>query len=323
MKAVKFFLIGLISIQAVLAGTAFCQDITSFKFVVFGDFAGYGAGRDQSNVLDVFDSVLEDMKKMNIEPLFALHVGDLVDDGGQKDKISEWKKIGTKLNGLQYKKGLHIAPGNNDPYINNSSHSFANWDKYCGKPHSDIVKVVDNKNAPDVILVILNSSYCKEKSRDPQQSIKPENLVKSQTDQMKKNIPGYKSKDEDDLIIAVMHHPVWGKSSCGKDKEKYSKDLHGSFKDAGVDMVFTGHTHNAEFRQKGEISYYRVGSSGGAIYKEKGDTLCDGKFYHYVIGEVKYNESEKSYEVQIKYVKPGGHDEYLPGDFERPCRKTQ
>lgn len=227
-----------------------------FHFAILGDRSG-GANQEE------FEKVVENIAQLH--PDFVVTVGDMPEDGAlAKDWVAPLQTL------KQLDCPIYFTPGNHCLY---DSISAKVYEQNTGqKPYYSF----DYKNTH---FIILNNAQV-----DSYDEIEP--------DQIKWLVKDLAKNQKAKKIFVFMHKPFWVENIAVDKEDK----MHELFKKNGVDVVITGHYHHYITKKIDGITYFMVGSSGGAIPFENIDL---GYFYHFLWCTIKKDK------LHVSVIKSG------------------
>jgi predicted phosphodiesterase len=245
--AVNALMLGLL---AVFGLRAVEEPKNNFRFAILGDRTGGAQPQIYGRVWREVDL---------LHPDFVINVGDTIQGRDDETALSQW----TELRPIWARYGhypLYFTPGNHDVWSDFSRDLYEQESKG---------KSIYSFNYQDAHFTVLDTSISRELTADQLQFLEQD----LQT-----------HRDRDPKFI-FFHHPYWIRLL----DEGEDFPLHQLAKTYGVDYIISGHGHVFVKRQRDTIVYMEVGSSGGTMNPGllRGEGFKDGRFYHWVWGDVK------------------------------------
>jgi predicted phosphodiesterase len=245
--AVNVLMLGLL---AVFGLRAVEEPKNNFRFAILGDRTGGAQPQIYGRVwreVDLF------------HPDFVINVGDTIQGREDETALSQW----TALRPIWARYShypLYFTPGNHDVW---SDFSRSLYEQESKRP------AFYSFTYEDAHFTVLDTSITRE-------------LTPEQMQFLEQDLQANRDKDPK---FVFFHHPYWIRLL----DEGQDFPLHQIAKANGVDYIISGHGHVFVKREYEGIVYMEVGSSGGNMTGalERGEGFRDGRFYHWVWGDVK------------------------------------
>jgi predicted phosphodiesterase len=245
--AVNLLLLGML---AVFGLRAVQEPKNNFRFAILGDRTGGAQPQIYGRVwreVDLF------------HPDFVINVGDTIQGRQDESALAQW----TELRPIWARYShypLYFTPGNHDVWSDFSRDLYEQESKR---------KAFYSFNYEDSHFTVLDTSITRELTDEQLQFLEQD----------------LKTHQERDPKFVFFHHPSWIRQI----DEGQDFKLHQLAKTYGVDYVVSGHGHVFVKRVHEGIVYMEVGSSGGQMTAPlvRGEGFRDGRFYHWVWGDVK------------------------------------
>lgn len=245
--AVNVLLLGML---AVFGLRAVQEPRNNFRFAILGDRTGGAQPQIYGRVWREVDL---------LHPDFVINVGDTIQGTEDETALSQW----TELRPIWARYShypLYFTPGNHDVWSDFSRDLYEQESKR---------KSFYSFNYEDAHFTVLDTSTTRE-------------LTDEQLEFLEQDLQAHQERDPK---FVFFHHPFWIRTI----DEGQEFRLHGLAKTYGVDYVVSGHGHIFVKRERDGIVYMEVGSSGGTMNGGliRGQGFKDGRFYHWVWGDVR------------------------------------
>ncbi len=245
--AVNLILLGML---AVFGLRAVQEPKNNFRFAILGDRTGGAQPQIYGRVWREVDL---------LHPDFVINVGDTIQGGEDETALSQWtelRPIWARYNHYP----IYFTPGNHDVWSDFSRGLYEQESKR---------KSFYSFNYEDAHFTVLDTSRTRELTDEQLQFLEQD----------------LKTHQDSDPKFIFFHHPFWIRTI---DEDEQFR-LHELAKTYGVDYVVSGHGHVFVKRERDGIVYMEVGSSGGQMTGAlvRGQGFKDGRFYHWVWGDVR------------------------------------